>query len=181
MDSKLGWDILTYTYDLSLDEKIKIIETFIDMKEESQPEALLELFAIDFYSDENIRKVLTFFKKQLGPIIICREASLCYQKIITIVDSVLLVENSLDKINCERVLRIMVNEFGFKSSIDVQSNLLLDQYNVDSNYTNTIYINTKPNKKWIHEKNEFQLLLYTIGRSMVNYLYIKIGKNLFDL
>lgn len=127
----------------SIDEKIDYLMTVKhDFYRESEPEEILSWFYKDVLTPEHAERVAKAFMARLGDTIICREASCCMNRLMTLMDVIGDDCETRGELGFELIL-MTFRAFGFKRSNETDWKTLYRMYCDYYDYTKQIK-NTKP-------------------------------------
>lgn len=155
MDDVAFYDTLDM---LDLDDRIEFLQgNYYDIALEGQPEAILRYF---YHStDASIANTIAdIFMTFIGPIVVCREASLDAGRFITIMD-ILLASDEWDYHPGKTLMLQAFDKRGFKFEYECDHRVLTMIYSLDDQYMITLdcidlcydYKKIKEEQSWLSE------------------------------
>lgn len=118
----------------SIDKRIELLRTMdYNFYQESQPDAILSWFYDDIETQEQANQIAEIFMRRLGDTIICREASCCENKFLTIMDYIF-YSKEWEGMPCPQIILNAFQQMNFKFSAQCNKTALCRMYCADPYY-----------------------------------------------
>ena len=120
----------------SIDQRIELLRTIdYNFYQDCQPDAILTWF-YDIETQDRANQVAKIFMDRLGDTIICREASCCEKKFLTIMDFIA-YEQVFEDPQCPRIIIDAFRNLNFKFAYQCNKMALCRMYSADPAYAKT--------------------------------------------
>lgn len=150
------FDVLNSTP--SIEKRIQLLRDLeYDLYQECQIDAVMSWFYDDLETQEQADRIASIFLSKLGPIIICREASSCMKKLMTILDCAI-EDCFFDGCPGATLMVKAFRKFKIKRAHECDAKILLKKFTDDPDYSLHYIViktlTTSTNKKRKLESND---------------------------